>query len=862
MLLEINYRYVGHAFQSKWETLPHAVDDIARGRPSHVALKDGLGNVLTYEQLSRNVYQIARTISESEVGDSTTTRVAVFQLPSVFWISSMLAIMKSGAAYIPLDLRSGMPRLGVILKESNASVVLVDSNKADRVPDLQADTCTRILNIDHIVRVQAAGDTPDNSRPDSTGVILYTSGSTGTPKGVALSHRSLMNQMASCILKWEFNDEVVLQQSSYTFDFSLFQIYLALLTGGRCYVVSSGDRGDGRAIADIISKEQITVTGGVPSECREWLRRDDHEAMGCSDYATMVCGGEPFEKGLVEALQALRKKNLRAINIYVPTEVTIASNATEVHYNDDKLSSCSSKSVGRPLPNYSVYILDHNLEPVPAGVSGQIAISGPLSQGYIDEGGPSNGKFLPDPNALPENKDRGWGFMHLSGDQGRLRPSDETLLCEGRIEGDTQIKLRGMRIDLRDIESVILSRSNGIISDAVVSVRGDPIKFLVARVTLCPRHGIPSAEERNNYLGRLMKDLPLPQHMIPAIAVPLDTLPVTVSGKIDRRAIGMLPLPTIQQVPARTTEAGATEDFLRAVWYAVIGSDSPSAAHSLGPELDFFQVGGNSLLLLNLQDRIQAAFGVKVPLVQPFGAPSLAGMTATINRALGKDDDVAAGTNIVDWDYETSAAEYHGYYRGNTELVRDLGRIPDKMRPLTPAKRTVILTGTTGFVGRRLLSALLASPDGGQIHCLAVRSPDLLRSVSLSDPRVAVYPGYLGSPRLGLTVETADSIFQEADIIIHNGAEVSFLKSYQSLRRNNVGSTKELVRMSLTNYRRSSKAFQTFHFVSTVGIAQLHGDIPSFGPVPASSIPPPTDGSDGYASMKWASERFLEHLLT
>lgn len=329
----------------------------------------------------------------------TELRVAVFQLPSVYWVCSMLAIMKIGAAYVPLDVLSGLPRCATILKESRAPVILAHSVTMVQVSSLSPRTGIIVIDIDALRPTSISLDIPNRTAPESIAAIKYTSGSTGNPKGVALTHTGLQSHMEGTINLWGFQNEVVPQQSAQSFDASIFQVYLALLTRGTCYVVSNTKRGDPCEISKIIREEGIAVTVGVPSEYLTWLRYGDHGALRNSAYRMMVSVGEPFGTTLTRKLRLLGKEDLKVVNMYGPSEVTFASTAVEVLYRHDPELLQSPAPAGYTLPNYSVYILDDDLKPVATGVSGQIVVAGAISPGYIDDELLNSHKFVPNPFA-------------------------------------------------------------------------------------------------------------------------------------------------------------------------------------------------------------------------------------------------------------------------------------------------------------------------------------------------------------------------------------------------------------------------------------------------------------------------------
>ncbi|KAJ2995834.1 hypothetical protein NUW58_g1161 [Xylaria curta] len=819
----------GLTFKPKWETIIHAVDHLVHAHPSRIALRDGLGNSFSYERI-------------------------------VYWICSMLAIMRCGATYVPLDARSGLPRLSVILKESGVSVVLTQSDTMGYISSLGADPAVRFLNIDALSPHSNLTEVPNRATGASNGVILYTSGSTGVPKGIPLSHRSLQMHMESCISQWRLGQEVVLQHSTFSFDLSVYQIYLALITGGVCFVVPREARGDGLLIARIISQEGITVTGGVPTECLTWIQHSKEADWRNSDYKMMICGGEPFSFTLADELRRVGKSDLRAMNIYGPSEVTIASNAFEVQYHKFSETLDTSIPVGFALPNYSIVVLDEDLQPVPTGVPGQIAVTGPISTGYVNDRLMSQERFIDPTFTSKQVPDLEGRKMHLTGDRGRLRRSDGALIFEGRITHDTQIKLRGIRIDLRDIESSVTAAAKGAILATVVSVRGKSDKFLVAHVLLAAfigEAGLPIQGAHSAAFDELLRSLTLPESMRPAIVIPLSTMPLTSSGKIDRRAIEALPLPEVDgSYDHSDRDLSPTERSLAISWRSILVNSHIPAIHPIGAESDFFGVGGNSLLLMRMQAKVEETFGVRPSLIQLFSGTSLRGMATTIDALMGISDVVVR--QEINWDRETVLEFPYNI----PSAQPDETWIPMNQDDIHTSStcKTVILTGATGHLGQHILLAMLANPDIRHIHCIAVRMPDRLNSVS--DPRISVHSGDLKLPRLGLGLEDAKTIFEEADVIVHNGADVSFLKTYTSLRASNVNSTKELIRLASIYPRPYSqhRCRRTFHYISSVGIAQLQPNISEFHPYPASSIPEPVNESNGYAASKWVSERVLERL--
>lgn len=798
-----------------------------RNHGSNTAVKDGRRNVLSYKQMDDRINSIAASMLAADV--KVGSKVAVFQEPTSDWVCSVLAILRIGAVYVPLDLRIPLIRLADIVYDCQPHAILSHAPTTKNISALMTDAA-RIINVSTVPESTSVS-IPTMACTDSPAAILYTSGSTGTPKGTILKHSSLSNQMEVYAAKLRFGSETVLQQTACSFDMSLWQLFMAISNGGAVYVVSKDMRGDSRALTEVISAEHITLTCATPSEYVAWLLYGITERMQCSEWRIAFSGGEPISDVLTHELRALNKSQLRLINCYGPTEITCSSNSFEVPYQSESfhLKPLQDRApAGYTLPNYAVYILDEHMRPVPAGIPGEIAIGGAgVASGYLNNEELTRSKFLPDTFADAEYLSKGWTTMHLTGDRGRLQ-SDGALLCYGRVDGDTQIKLRGIRIDLNDISSSLIRSANGVLANASISVRGTLDQFLVAYVVFA-QNRTPS--DPTLYLRTLLSRLPLPSYMRPALAMPLDDLPMTVNGKLDRKALDSLPLPRIQQ-SGQERPLTITEQRLRRVWTTVLTETGSSL--EISKDSDFFSVGGNSLLLLQLQSKISDTFGVHPSLMELFQSNTLESMASRL--IVGS----ASESSQIDWDYETQFAPEFLDFPPASNVVA-----------LKAGAKVVVLTGATGFLGQAILRSLLESSTVEKIHCIAVRR-NHDRKHSISSSKVVMHSGDLRVPRLGLSKKDAANIFEEADVIIHNGAEVSFLKTYHTLKRANVDSTKELIKLSLA--RRIP-----IHYISTTGIGHMTNK-DTFEEASASAYKPPADGSNGYTATKWASERCLENM--
>ncbi|KAL2819623.1 lovastatin nonaketide synthase [Aspergillus cavernicola] len=814
----------GPDLPSDWApTLSHRVEEIAQTHPETLAVKDGEGNQLTYGELIEETHKIAHVLSDSGVvsGD----RVAVFQQATATTISSLLAIMQVGAVYVPLDLRSPIPRLTAILQDCQPRAILYHAATESLVSTFPVDN-VKLINASTISGSGTAVAS-NSAAPDAEAVILYTSGSTGTPKGVILPHSVIRNVIEVLTKQYNLGAEVVLQQSALTFDLSLNQIFVALANGGTLHVVGQTKRGDAVEITRLIEKEGITYTMTTPSEYSYWIRFGAGHLQGANKWRLAFSAGEELKPGLTEEFRSLKNPDLRLINTYGPAEITVHSHAIELLYHEPTREVIP---VGHSLPNYSTYIVDEALKPVPLGMPGEICVGGAgVTRGYLNLEGLTQERFIPNSSASADWITKGWDKMYLTGDRGRLRP-DGALLFEGRIDGNTQIKLRGMRIELGEIEHAIFNAASPVLAEAVVSVRGDP-EFLVAHVVFSPDDGI---EDRQSYLNQILNQLPLPQYMVPAMIIPLDRIPLTSHNKTDRKAIAALPLP--MEVARVEGASGLTplETELVQVWEIVLSTDLHSGL--ISPDSSFFHVGGNSLLLIPLQYMIKDKFQASLAMTDFAEAHTVRKMAARIEQT--------ASARLIDWAAETAIPDNLPIPQSAADLPRKVG-----------TDLRVLYTGATGHSARFVLKKLVEDERISKIYCIAVRSSEKQpapRELSVTSDKIVQFPGSLLDERLGLSEEQFNFLAGEVDVIIHSAANRSFWDNYQVMKQSNVLPAQTLVSLAI-----SRKI--PIHFMSSAAIHLFSGKTDEDYPETQAVHQPPADGKEGYLASKWAAEKLFEN---
>jgi hybrid polyketide synthase/nonribosomal peptide synthetase ACE1 len=660
-----------------------------------------------------------------------------------------------------------------------------------------------VINVSEIQTIDACTEVPNAAKEDSTAVILFTSGSTGVPKGIMLPHSCLATHAEGVEEAWGVGPNVVLQQITLSFDFSLHQIITALANGGTLCVVPAHTRGDPAAITRLILEEGVSYTLATPTEYSMWFQDGAATLAKCTSWRWALTGGEALPKSIVRDFAKLELPSIRLYDFYGPVEATIAMTKGEIRYNEVDLEQ--ALPTGHILPNYSVYILDDQQKPVPIGVPGEIVAGGPgVTAGYLGLNKQTAEKFIRNPFADSQLREAGWERLYRTGDQGYLS-EDGALYYEGRIDGDTQIKLRGIRIELGEIESAIIDTAGGVISKAVVGVHGEAeSKFLVAYVVFSAHRNVT---DRDDFLANIRSALPIPSYMQPSQFVVVDSIPMNTHGKTDRKALKSIPLEDMENSPSAVNSSDLTESETRLShqWQQVL----PSRGISLRRETNFFHVGGSSLLLVKLQRFLKEAYGAAPRLIDLMNSSTLKEMSEVAEKA-------SITSITTDW---------------RSDIAIPASWATSFTTPLaSPSKDnlTVVLTGATGYLGRHLLPHLIENTRINKIICL-VRDETKLDTQLLENVRFLRCN--FSEPKLGLSNRQFKELAEASDMIIHCAANRSFWDGYEALRHINVLSVRELIRLALPKRL-------PLHFFSSGAAA-------------------PSE-TDGYLLSKFAAERLLE----
>jgi len=542
---------------------------------------------LTYGELDERSNQLAHYLRQKGARPEQAVALCLDRGPAM--IVGMLAILKAGAAYVPLDGAHPQPRLDYVLADSRATLVVTNSVYAKSL----AGAGRAVVQVD--ADRDAIASCPRTALEGAVSAsnlayIIYTSGSTGRPKGVMVQHRSIANLVRGQARAFQIDAHSrILQFASATFDASVSEIFCALLTGAALHLAGAAALRPGDDLMKLLREREISVLTLPPS-----LLAVLSEA-GLPHLRMLVAAGEACPAGIVSRWAPGRL----FLNAYGPTETTVCATVSE------SLDSGAPVHIGKPLSDTRVYILDPGLRPVPPGVSGELYVAGePLARGYANQPDLTAERFLPDAfSATPGER------MYRTGDRARHR-SDGRIEYLGRF--DFQVKLRGFRVELGEIESRL--ESNHAVAKACVIVREDTPanKRLVAYIT--PRLGLKP--EPRDLLAALRTDLP--DYMLPSAIVVLEAFPLNSGGKVDRNA---LPAPAGDR--SASTESfvaprNDTERSIAAIWNEVLQLDI------VGVHDNFFDLGGHSLLMLQVHGKLKQAFSKEISMIQMFGYPTIA----------------------------------------------------------------------------------------------------------------------------------------------------------------------------------------------------------------------------------------------
>ncbi len=567
---------------------------------------------LTYAELEARARSLAGVLRARGIGPEV--RAGVCMERGVDAVVALLGVLEAGGVYVPLDPAYPAERLAFMLADSGARVVLTAARFAGRLPEFDGE----IVALDTPGENDDAADEGGNAvagcplfpvpcslAPDHLAYVVYTSGSTGTPKGVMVSHGAATGLLSEAVETFGAGPgSRVVQTASLSFDASLLEVFLALLSGAALHVADRETVLSGTALGTLLREREIDVWVSTPP-LLESLPDTDFPAL-----RTVSTGGERCTAELAARWSAGR----RLLNMYGPTEATIYATG-----HPCAAGAPQAPPIGRPVAGARAYVLDRRGEPVPAGVPGELYLGGAgLARGYLGRPGLTAGRFVPDGVSGAAG-----ARLYRTGDRARWLASGE-LEFLGRV--DEQVKLRGLRIEPGEVEAALLEHPG--VRAAAVAVREDaPGRRALVAYVAAADGDVSAAEVRERARRRL------PEYMVPAAVVVLEALPLTPAGKLDRRA---LPAPAEAGGEGYVAPRTPAEQVLAGIFAEVLGLER------VGAHDGFFELGGHSLLATRVASRVPGALGVELPLRALFEAPTVAGLAARVEGLLRDGDGVQA----------------------------------------------------------------------------------------------------------------------------------------------------------------------------------------------------------------------------
>ena len=787
-----------------------------------------MGQALSYQDFNARANQLAHHLIEQGIGSESV--VGLFMDRSLELLIGMYAIIKAGAAYVPLDPDYPAARLQGMASDAQAKWVVAASDQAVTARALIADAQFILFDQESEWQDQSAQNPDVALSPDNLAYIIFTSGSTGRPKGVMNEHRGIVNRLQWMQEAFILNEnDRVLQKTPYSFDVSVWEFFWPLQVGATLVIAEPGGHKDPDYLIRTIQQEAISTIHFVPAMLQAFLQNP--MADQATALSRVICSGEALPYDLQERFFDVLSAELH--NLYGPTEAAVDVSHWVCRSDERRILP-----IGFAIANTQLYVLDSAGRELPIEIPGELYIGGvQVARGYVNRPALTAEKFIADPFLGPGHR------LYRSGDLVK-RLADGSIEFFGRV--DFQIKIRGFRVELGEIESVLLAHQ-ALRETVVVSYGAGERQQIVAYGTLNSGFESLDRSELHAFLRR-----ELPEYMLPSQFIPLESLPLLSNGKVNR---SLLPEPDqarsrsqaeylAPRTPLEETLVSLCQDILE--------------LERIGIADSFFDLGGNSLQATRLLYLAREITDQPIPLRGIFEDPTVAGL-ATLIEGL-KSGRIAPGGG------QGLAPLVGGADLREDILLPDSFSVPERepnfdRQVVSP--KDVLLTGATGFLGAYLLDQLLTHTVAN-VHCIVRANSDrhgLQRVIENlqaydfehDDPesRLRVYLGDLSEPLLGLRSDQWNVFTTQLDSIYHNGAAVNFIAGYQQIRSANVGGAKTLLTLATTG------RIKPLHFVSTLG--QFNTNQEDDG-MPISEIGYPDHLGvplSGYTQTKWVADRIL-----
>ena len=808
------------------KTIKELFEEQVKKRPDKIAIIHN-GKELSYRELNLKVNRFADKITTMYrnhfAGESLYNKpVGVCLERGPGMLVGILGILKSGGHYVPLLPHFPENRLKFIMEDSDIKIIFSENNIVKQLPFLP-EQGRIVVSLDEDVEDNAniRDENPDNiNNSGDIAYIIYTSGSTGNPKGVTIPHIAVNNFVESVKADIISENDIIAQSANFAFDASIFEFWGTLLTGATLVIIDNHKVEDFMLLKKEISDYKITSAWFTTSLFNAIVDCDPELLF---PLKSVLFGGEACNVSSVKKLLEMKPPSLTLVNGYGPTECTTFSAYCII---TDQYKESDIIPIGKPLHNYSAYILDTKLNPLPVGVPGELYIGGDsLAIGYLNRAELTKERFIENPFVSKGDKEMHRNTrLYKTGDLVRWLP-DGNIEFLGRT--DFQVKIRGFRIEPEEIETVLL-RHEDVKQCVVIPWNQQLIAYWV------PRDNAVAREDMKTFLGRQ-----LPAFMIPTAFIKMESFKLNSNFKVDR---SKLPIPKLEDIMSSKREYNPpitlTEVTLADIWKELLALDKISVNDN------FFEIGGNSILTVRMLSSVKRKLGTDVNISQMFAQPTIAYLAAFID-----------GTGITSGKSENNLS----LALKDSEMVVKVENTKSE-REQQPS--CILLTGVTGFLGVYLLDGLIKKTNA-EIYCL-IRGKDIedvqMRYEATLDlykkeylknhPRVKLVKGNLAEINLGMDDATLKMMNDKIDSIYHSGAMVHHMYDYNTMRKSNVLSTFDLLKIAATGKKK------TLNYISTLSVASIRDVNGCTVEVNTEDSPLSTNG---YTLTKWVSEKILNN---